>query len=801
MSTPDPAKLADAEIIIIGGGIIGCSIAYGLAKLGKKDVLLLEKSGLTHGSSWHAVGMVGALRANKNYTRMNSLGFELYSQIEAETGLSPGWRGTGSMRLASSDFRWREIRRQAALAKAFGFPIELLGPNEIKAKCPIIDISGVKGAAFMPTDGYVEPHSVTMAIAKGARMRGARLVEGVRVTGIERNGRRMTAVVTDHGTFRCDTLVIAAGTWSNRVGRMAGVDIPAGGVLHQYMVSEPVVDLPKDIPGFRDPDNQFYLDPQASGRIALGGFEDKTYPFNPPWEFGRELVPEDMERLEQVVTNASVRVPLLRDIGIKTIINGPIPVSPDGNPVLGKPIGTDNLYVADGFTSGFSSGGGAGRVMAEWIVGGEQPFDLWPLDIRRFPPQFSRPDFLDQRCVEVHVQYYRQQGITFEYQSARPARVSPLYRHLRDDGAVFGSKFGWERPNWFTRGSEAPAAEAMVRRLAEEHRTVREAVALVDQTSFAKLELSGPGALALLQRLAANDIDKPPGTLVYTQMCNERGGIVADIVVNRLAADRFYVVTGTGFPQHDFEWIRERMPAAGSVVMTDVTSGYAVLNICGPKSRALLAAVTDADMSTAAFPFMTSRTIAIGFAPVRAQRVGFVGELGWELHVPSEYAVHVYERLHAAGEAHGLANVGYKAIDSLRLEKSYKVWGADLTEEDNPFEAGLGMFVRFDKPDFIGRAALEKVKRDGPQRLLSTFSLGEYCELFGGEAIYAGGKHVGYATSAGYGQTVGRSIVLGYVPAAATRAPAFAVEADGRMIEATRHEAALYDPKHQRLRD
>ncbi len=795
----DRAQPGDAEIIIIGGGIVGCSIAYHLARLGRKDVLLLEKSGLTHGSTWHAVGMIGQLRSHRNYTRMNSRSFDLYSRIEAETGLSADWRQTGSIRIASSEERWREIRRQATQAKAFGFEIELLSAREVVEKCPIVTGQGIVGAAYMPTDGSVDPSGVTLAVARGARMRGARLIEGVTVEDITVEGRRATAVVTNAGTFRCDTLVCAAGMWSNRVGAMAGVSVPSGSVLHQYLVTEPVKDISRNLPGFRDPDNLFYLKPEAGGRLVMGGFESRTSYFDPPPEFGRELLPADFDRIEELVQLSMPRVPLLGEVGVQTLINGPIPVSPDGLPVLGRAPELDNFYVACGFTAGIASGGGAGEVLAEWIVEGQPPFDLWPLDIRRFPPQHGRQAFLRERTVEVHTSYYRLQGPAFEYQTARPARLSPLYPVLKARGAVFGSKFGWERPNWFAPDGAVSPSD-MAARVEREHQAVRERVALIDQTSFAKLEIAGLGATAALQRICANDIDRPVGALVYTQLCNESGGIEADLTVARLAADRFYLVTGTGFPLHDFGWIREHLPADGGVVMTDVTASWAVLNLCGPRAREVLQGATSDDVGSRSFPYMTWRKLTLGLATVRSLRAGFVGELGWELHIPSEYAAHVYELLHAAGAAHGIADAGYRAIESLRLEKGYRVWGTDLTTEVNPFEAGLGPFVKLAKGDFIGREALARAKANGPAQTLACFALDAPADVRGGEAILGDGRLLGHATSGGFGYTVQKPIVLGYVPANGANARAYAVEAEGTVVPATRHVRALYDPENLRLR-
>ena len=797
-----------ARIVIIGAGAVGCSIAYHLAKAGERDVLVLEKSGITHGSTWHAAGLVGQLRSKRNLTRMMQHSVELYGRLGAEVGQEIDWKPVGSLRIASSKARWSEIRRTASTARSFGFELHLLDAAEAKKLFPYMSTEGVEGAAFIPSDGYIDPSSLTQAMARGATRGGVKIVEGVRVTAITLKDRRVTEVVTDKGTVRCEVVVNAAGIWARDVAAMAGVRVPAAAVEHQYMVTEKTQGLPKTLPSFRDPDKNFYLKPEVGG-FAVGGWEDNTVPFGRggvPFDFGRELFEGNFERFEKIAVPAAERIPLLNELGIRQLINGPIPISPDGEPIIGLAPELDNYYVCCGFTSGIAASGGAGRALAHWILAGEPEYDLWAFDVRRFGPHHIGSRYLHERCVESYHRYYLIHWPAEEAKTGRGGRRSPLWDTLDRQGAVFGSRFGWERPNWFAGAGEkredVPSFEgrpSWFAAVGREAKAIRERVALIDQTSFSKYEIAGPGALAFLQRVAANDVDKPAGALVYTQLCNARGGIEADLTIMRVADDRFYVVTGSGFGIRDSHWLARQMPRDGSVVMHEVTSARAVINLCGPRARDVLAATTDADVSNAAFPYMTMREIRIGYAPVRAARVTYVGELGWALHVPSEYALHVYETLWAAGAPHGIANAGYRAIESCRLEKRYLYWGADITPDTNPFEAGLGFAVALKKPDFTGRAALAKIKAEGPRQTMCVFTLDRPKPLYGSEAILLDGKVVGVTSSGGYGHTVGKDIAFGYLPVAAANATAYEIEAFGERIPATRHDKPLYDPARAKL--
>jgi sarcosine dehydrogenase len=797
-----------ARVVIIGGGAIGCSIAYHLSQMGERDIVLLEKSGLTHGATWHAAGLVGQLRSKRNLTRLMQNSVELYGRLEQETGQAIEWHPAGSLRLASSEARWSELKRSLTTARSFGFEIYDLSPKEAQDKFPLITLDGIVGALFIPSDGYVDPSSLTQALAKGARTRGVRIHEGVLVTGFTRKDRRITQVATNQGTITCEIVVNAAGMWARQIGQMAGARVPAGVVEHQYMVTEKSQKVPKGLPTLRDPDKIFYLKPDV-GALVVGGWEKNTVPFGSrgvPFEFGRELLPSNFERFEQVIMPAAERIPTLNEMGIRSLINGPIPISPDGEPIMGLAPELDNFYVACGFTSGIAASGGAGRAMAQWILNGAPDLDLWAFDIRRFGYHHMSQRYIDERAVESYWRYYQIHWPVEEMRSGRGGRRSPLYQTLASQGAVFGSRFGWERPNWFAPArvlaADEPSFEGRPNwfdAVALEHKAVRERVALIDQTSFTKFDISGPGAFAALQRIAANDLAKPPGAVTYTQLCNVRGGIEADLTMIRLAEDSFYVVTGSGFGIRDSHWIATHLPRDGSVVMQDVTSSRAVINLCGPLSRQVLERATDDDVSNTAFPYMHAREIRIGFAPVLAVRITYVGELGWELHIPTEYAQHVYERLWEIGRAFGIVNAGYRAIETLRLEKRYLYWGADISPDYNPYEAGLGFCVALSKGEFIGREALARIKAEGPKRRLCCFLLDKPAPVYGGEAIRRAGHVLGVTSSGGFGHTIGKSIVFGYVAAADSGHTDYEIETFGKVVPATRSPAVPYDSERKRI--
>ena len=728
----------------------------------------------------------------------------LYRRLEPETGQAIDWHEVGSVRLASSPERWSELKRAATTARGFGFDMALISPREAKEKFPYITLDGVVGAAWVPSDGYVDPSSLTQALAKGARAGGVRILQETLVTGFESSNKRITRVRTDKGPIDCETVVVAAGIWSRDVGKLMGVRIPAAALEHQYVVTEPLKNRDAKLPTLRDPDKNFYLKPEVGG-FAVGGWEMGTPSFHAegvPFEFGQTLLPPHMERFEEIALATAERIPEFGSLGLKQLINGPIPVSPDGEPIMGRALERDNVFVACGFTSGIAAAGGAGRALAEWIVQGEPEMDLWPFDLRRFGDFHSGTRALHERAVHAYGSYYKLHYPGEELTAARDARRSPLWPILKERGAVYGSKFGWERPNWFgSPGMEdEPSFEGKpnwFEHVAAEHRATRERVALFDQSSFSKFELTGPGAFEALQRIVANDLDKPDGSVVYTQLCNERGGIEADLTVVRRSAENFYIVTGSGFAVRDGNWIALQLPSG--LNFSEITSSRAVVNLQGPRARDLLSRVTDDDVSNEAFPYLAAREIRVGYAPVLALRVTYVGELGWELHVPSEYALHLYEALWEAGQDLGVANAGYRALDTLRLEKGYRYWSSELSPDTNPYEVGLGFAVALKKAQFTGKAALERIKREGVRRTLACFLMDGYVALHGGEALLHQGQVIETLTSGGYGHTVGKSIAYGFVPSELAKETRFEIEAFGVRHAAQRQDRAPYDPDRRRI--
>ncbi|GKX35720.1 MAG: FAD-dependent oxidoreductase [Rhizobiaceae bacterium MnEN-MB40S] len=796
--------------LIIGGGIIGCSIAYHLALAGEKDIVLLEKSALTEGATWHAAGLVGQLRSSRNTTRMLKRSVVLYDRLEAETGMAFDWKKVGSLRLAATKERLLEAKRLATMARSFDLEMHIIPPAEAKELFPYIETAGLEGAAFIPSDGHVDPASLCQAIAAAARKLGVEIRQNTKVSDFEVKDGRVHRVLAGDIAFEAKTVTLAAGMWSRELGRKLGLKIPACAVEHQYIVTEPIPGFPDNLPTLRDPERLVYYKPDAGGRLVIGGYEDDTVPFGDrgiPGEFARQLLPENLERFEPLAVKAGEVTPIVNEVGVRTVINGPIPYSADGDFVMGWAPGFVNLMMATGFLYGIAAGGGTGEMIAEWIVEGRPSLDLWPLDIRRFGPHHGARSFMYPRAVEHYAHHYKMRYPGQEHETARQLRLSPLYHRLKEKGAVYGSKNGWERPLWF-----APEGVKPVDQLAfldpgwkafsaSEHQAVRERVALIDQSSFSKFELIGPGACQALQAMAVSNVDKPLGSVIYTQLCNEAGGIEADLTITRLGEDHYYIVTGSGFGVHDSDWIRRHLPKGGGAQLIEVTSARAVINICGPKARDVLQAVCEDDVSNEAFAFATARDITIGAAPVRAVRIGYVGELGWELHVPTEFGLHVYDALWQAGLAHGVADVGYRAIESLRLEKGYLYWSADITPDYTPIEAGLGFRVHLkSKGDFIGRKTLEKQKSEGVERRLNTFVTSEKLPLTGGETLLLDGETVSLACSAGYGFTLEKTIIYAYLPADLEAERGFELEVFGERYPVTRAEGPLYDPDNLRLK-
>ena len=801
---------SETQVVIIGGGIIGCSIAYHLTELGWSDVVLIEKGILTSGSTWHAAGLVGQLRSSRSVTRMLGHSVDLYKRLEEETGQATGWKESGCLRLACNEARMLELRRGVTTARSFGLDMHMITPKEALELFPIMDGSDVLGAAFMPSDGEADPSGLTLAMAKGARNRGAEIQEKTRVTGFEMANNRVAAVITDKGRIACEYVVNAAGMWAAEMGRMTGVNVPLIPVQHQYLVSEEIDGLPDDLPTVRDPDNLLYYKKEGRG-LVMGGYEPNPIPWaldGIPESFNQELLESDFDHFECISEAAVRRTPCLETTGVRKLVNGPEAFTPDGNCILGPAPERENYFVAAGFNAfGIASGGGAGRMVAEWIVNGEPSLDIWPLDIRRFGSH-NGPAYTRDRSLELYGKHYSIAWPHEEHETGRGVKCSPLYSHLEKQGAVFGSKFGWERPNWFApQGVEAKDELSFglpnwFEHVGEEHRAARERVVIIDQSSFCKIEVEGPGALAFLNNIAANNIDKPVGSVTYTQLCNERGGVESDLTIARVEENRFFIVTGTAFATHDFAWIRSHVPADGSVVLRDITSSRAMLNVCGPLARTLLERVSKDDLSNDSFPFAQCRNITIGDAPVLASRVTYVGELGYELYLPPEYASHVYEQLWEAGQDLGIANAGYRAIESLRLEKGYRYWSTEVTPDYTPYESGLGFCVDLSKDDFIGRDALAKAKEEGPQRKMCCFTLdgNETMLLRGGETILRDNIVLGVVTSGGYGYTVGKTIAYGFIPAEhAKHTEEFTIEVYTKSYPATRQIGALYDPKREKI--
>jgi 4-methylaminobutanoate oxidase (formaldehyde-forming) len=810
-----------AQIVVIGGGIIGCSTAYHLARDHKADVILLEQGKLTSGSTWHAAGLVGQLRSSASITRVLKYSVNLYKNLKAETGLETGWKMTGCLRLATNQDRWTEFRRLATTAKSFGMDMALLSPAEVKKMWPLMETSDLVGASWLPTDGQASPSDITQSLAKGARMRGAKLFEGVRVTGFEMKDGRITAVKTDQGDIACEKVVNCAGQWARQIGAFAGINVPLQPVKHQYIITEKIEGLAADAPTIRDPDRRTYFKEEVGG-LVMGGYEPNPQAWETglaggdvpnEWEF--RLFDDDYDHFEQHMVQAIARVPALEKVGVKQMINGPESFTPDGNFILGVAPECANMFVGAGFNAfGIASGGGAGWVLAQWVVDGEAPLDLWVVDIRRFSGLHHDRNWVRDRTLEAYGKHYTIAFPHEEYVSGRPYIMSPLYDRLKAHRAVFGSKLGWERPNWFApEGVPAEDVYSMGRQnwfgpVGDEHAQVREAVGIFDQSSFAKYELTGPDAQRALDWICANDVAKPVGRLTYTQLLNTRGGIEADLTVARVAEEKFYIVTGTGFRTHDLGWIKDHIGAEMNATLVDVTEEFGTLSLMGPKARDVLAAVTRSDVSNPAFPFGHVREIDIAGHRARALRITYVGELGWELHVPIGATGEVFDALMAAGKSFGIRPVGYRALESLRLEKGYRAWGSDITPNDTPFEAGLGWAVKLRKnTDFLGRRALEKVAGAALTKRFAGFTVDDPdVVLVGRETILRNGKPVGYLTSGGYGYTVGKNIGYGYVRNAEGVSDEFLNSGEYELVVAMEktpakiHLEPMYDPKGERVR-
>jgi glycine cleavage system aminomethyltransferase T/glycine/D-amino acid oxidase-like deaminating enzyme len=783
-----------ARAVVIGGGVIGCSILYHLAKQGWRDSVLVEQYQLTHGSTWHSAGLVGQLRSSISLTRMMQYSVGLYAELKELTGNDPGWHQLGGLRLASSEPRHEELRRQASWAKTFGLPMEIVSAREAQELFPPMSIEGVVAAAFIPDDGYLDPSQLTFSLAAAARTLGAHTELRTTVTGIETRGNRVVAVETDQGRIECEVVVNAAGMYAPEVARLAGVGLPIIPYGHQYLITEPFEPALEPLPTLRDPDNLVYFRTEVGG-LVMGGYERTPAPWaldGIPPGFEAKLLPEEWDRMEELFANAIRRVPAMESAEVKMFFNGPEAFTPDADFLLGETDVRGFWVAAGGCAHGLAGAGGIGKVMGEWIVDGQPEWDVWPLHLRRFGRQYGSQAYTLARSYEALSQYYDIKYPGEEKQAGRPLRVSPVYQRHRELGASFGEKGGWERVNWYesnaARGDESLrprgwAGENWSPAIEVEARAAREAVALFDQSSFSKLEVRGPGALAFLERLCANRIDRPIGTVVYTQLLNQRGGIEADLSVMRRDEDRFLFVTGTAFGTHNRAWLARHAP--DDVCVDDVTSAYACLCLWGPKVRDVL----DLD-----FPYMQARELNVGEVPVIASRVTYVGELGWELYCPAEYGLRLWDTLNVDGVTPG----GYRAIDALRLEKGYRAWASDLTSETTPYEAGLGFAVKRDKGDFIGRAALVE-----PHERLVCLTLADPRSIaLGSEPVRTdAGEIVGRVTSGGFGYAVGASIAYAYVPAdLAEPGRRMSVDIFGEWVDAEIRTEPLYDPKGERVR-
>ena len=800
-----------ARVVIIGGGIVGTSVAYHLGKLGWSDTVLLERKKLTSGTTFHAAGLVGQLRTSANITQLLGHSVALYKSLEAETGLQTGWKMNGGLRLACNEERWTEVKRQATTAHSFGLEMHLLTPKEAQELWPLMTIDDLVGAAFLPTDGQANPSDITQSLAKGARMAGVKIFEDTPVTRIIVEDGRIRGVETPFGTVECEKVVCCAGQWTRTLAATVGVNVPLVSVEHQYMVTEKIPGVTPNLPTLRDPDRLTYWKEDVGG-LVWGGYEPNPKPWAQngiPEGFHFELLNSDYDHYSQFMEDAIARVPALANAGVKQLINGPESFTPDGNFILGEAPELRNFFVGAGFNAfGIASGGGAGMALAEWVATGAAPYDLWPVDIRRFGPMHRSTDYVRTRTMEAYAKHYTIAWPSEEMKSARPARRSPLYAHLKAAGACFGEKLGWERPNWFAGPGEEPVDRYSYQRpgwfdaVGREHKAARDGAVVIDQTSFGKFLVKGPDAAKALNWIAAGNIDRPVGSLIYTQMLNPKGGIEADLTVVRKARDEFYITTGTSFATHDFDWIARNL--CGDVQVVDVTSGYAVLSLMGPRSRDILQALTPDDLSNTGFLFATAREISIANCPVWALRVTYVGELGWELHMPTEVAVTVYEALMASGQ---VTNAGYRVIETLRLEKGYRAWGAEIGPDHTPVEAGLAwaMKMKSDIP-FQGRDAVAAQLSGGVKKRMATFTTAPEVVLLGRETIYRNGERVGWLSSGGFGHTIQKSIGMGFVrhPGGVTedfiQSGSYELEVASERVPAAVSLAPLYDPQNLKVK-
>jgi len=813
-----PSIPSHARVVIIGGGIVGCSVAYHLAKRGCTDVLLLERRRLTCGTTWHAAGLVGQLRATQNLTRLAQYTTQLYEGLERETGQATGFKQVGSIAVAASEARFEELKRGASMARCFGLEVQILSPAAAKERWPLVVTDGLVGAIFLPKDGQTNPVDTTQALARGARNAGVRICEDVKVTAIRTAHGRVTGVATPEGEIRADVVVNCAGMWAREVGGWANVSVPLHAAEHFYIVTEPIPGLAAGLPVLRDADACSYFK-EDTGKLLVGWFEPQAKPWGErgiPENFAFDQLPADLSHIESLFERAMQRVPALGSAGVQVFFNGPESFTPDDRYLLGEAPEIQGLYVAAGFNSiGIQSAGGAGKVLADWIIDGHPPFDLWDVDIRRCAPFQRNKRYLRDRTVETLGLLYAMHWPFRQAESARGVRKSALHDRLAAAGACFGEVAGFERANWFGAPGTQPRYEYSYGRQnwfehsAAEHQAVRERVGLFDQSSFAKFVLRGRDATAVLGRICANDIDVPIGRVVYTQWLNARGGIEADLTVTREAEEAYLIVTSCATQTRDFTWLCRNLPSTAHAVAVDVSSAYAVLALMGPHSRELLATLTDADLSTAAWPFATSQIIDLGYARVRASRITYVGELGYELYIPTEFAQSVFDLIVSAGAPFGLRLAGYHALNSLRMEKAYRHWGHDLCDEDTPLEAGLHFALAWNKPGgFVGLEPLARQREAGVRRRLVAVALERTDRLlYHNEPIWRNGELVGKISSGMFGHTLGTALGLGYLANGGAAVSAkwigtghYEVEVAAERVPARVSLRPFYDPAGERVR-
>ena len=808
---------ARADVVIIGGGVIGCSIAYHLARFQSMDTILLERRQITSGTTWHAAGLIGQLRGSINMTRLARYTRELYDGLEAETGQATGYRQCGSVSIATNEERFEELKRNASMAKVFGLKVDVVTPAAIRERVPLLRTDDVIGGIHIPSDGYGNAVDITQALAKGARAGGARIFQNIKVTAIRTGAGRVTGVSTGHGDINADYVVLCAGMWTRDLAAGIGVNVPLHACEHYYALFESVAGLDENLPVIRDYDACTYYKHDA-GKLLVGAFEPNARPWGMdgiPEDFCFDEIAGNFDHFEPILRDAMARVPALETAGIQKFFCGPESFTPDVRYHLGQAPGFENCHVAAGLNSiGLQSAGGIGKVMAEWIRYGRPPADLWEVDVRRNMPFQGNRKYLRERVSESLGLLYARHYPFRQYETSRGVRRSPLYDRLKAVGACHGETAGWERPNWYAPAGVEARYEYSYRRQnwfeysAAEHRAVRENVGLFDQSSFAKYRLEGRDAARVLNHICANDVGVHPDRIVYTQWLNEKGGIEADLTVTRLSEDSFLIVTAAATEVRDFHWLKQHIPADAHCVLTNVTSAMGVISVMGPNARQLLQALTPADLSNEAFGFAASREIELGYALVRASRITFVGELGWELYIPTEFTAGVYDAITAAGESLGLVHAGYHALDSLRIEKAYRHWSHDITDEDTPLEAGLGFTVKLDKPGgFIGRDALLKQQEQGIQRRLLQFRLLDPDPLlYHNEPIWRRDRIIGHVTSGSYGHTLGSAVGLGYVDTSGISditelvGDTFEIEIAGVRVPAEASLRPMYDPDNKRIR-